>query len=333
MENFSKKNKLITFHEKNKTLTEIIGEIETFNIEYWLIEPTTHRVNFILDNEFWYDKILNNQREWLSEKILNSDIVLKKIWLEIFTYRGQEFYDDNVIGAFGSKIGLKIINVDVLKEYLSLEDSTQVQKLYTFLYNEIIDSLHMSMFYWDNVDEKNSYISDLLSQLSQIENINHSWLTFLIKDLETWNLYNSLLLKYFMEKYKHMFFPDYIWDIQDFDFLNTIWADAIWALSDLDMKKGYWKNSIKKINLWFPQESEWDYLEKLAVFLSESLHHTKKLIWDVKVFLEMELKQKHSLDLNPDYKIFIHDFEWEFENNKYFLSEILEDFKQKKDEK
>lgn len=320
MGNFGKIEFAENIQQQNHTLDTILDEIEAFNNEYGFIESFAtsirQRINALALCDEWFDE----ERLIKTEDILHFATSLEKMWLEIYDYRGEEFYENNKLSAFGNKIGLNICDTKLFKEFISTQSEETSERFYTFLFQVILDSLHKSDFYWELRDweEKNKSISDQIEYLENLWNINSVYINFLIEDYKNTSLYQSLLSKFVITHYAPDLSVTSLNNIQNFSVLTEAWDESFKAL--------------RRILHSDSQENHHEqHLRLLADFLQEKLETTNKMIFNELMeakedFVKWKIKKMYR---SQEHKNFVEKFFNLAHARRHLVDEILS---QKKDE-
>lgn len=317
MNNYTESGLLDMIYDENQNLKSIIFEIKNFNENFSFIETfitsTSMKVNDIILIQEWDEDYFEEERDYLAERILRLDDALSEMWLATYEYRGEEFYQDWEINAFGCKIWIKISDSQLFKEFISTQKSSNIDRLYEFMYSCILDSQNRVNFQKqkDNQIENNQDNLDIVWKLQEIWDISHSGLRELIEDYNNLRLQQSLLSKFYITKFRDFFKPKSIEFIGDFQQFEKVWEDWFWAFESLLKSTSQdWKH-VK-------------YILQLGTFLEESLNHTSKLILQegrqsIKRIPNLENSKETIKFKNLEHLHFIHKFYYLYDKRKYFL--------------
>ena len=317
MNNYTESRLLDMIYNENKDIYSIVNEIQNFNKNFGFIkslkESMSEAVNSIMSVDEYNKEIYSDERWYLAERILKLDDALMEMWLSTYKYRGEEFYRDWEINAFGCKIWIKISDSQLFKEFISTQKSSNIDTLYEFMYSCILDSQNRENIKksQDNQIEQNKDNLDIIWNLQEIWNISHSGLAELVEDYNNLRLQQSLLSKFYITKFRDFFKPKSIEFIGDFQQFEKVWEDWFWAFESLLKSTSQdWKH-VK-------------YILQLGTFLADSLNHTSRLILQevgqsIKRIPNLENSKETIKFKNLEYLHFIQKFYYLYDKRKYFL--------------
>lgn len=235
-------NNLHIWYENIQSLSmnfdSILQEIAEFNKSYGLIQKTSksvkQSVNTLIDEHEYWDEF-DEEREFRVERILHLSDELWEYWLKISTYKWEEFYESNTLKYEGYKIWLEIYDQDLFIEFVQQLNPQTNMRIFTFLFNVIIDSLKMSDFYGKNHanEEKNKHISDVLDIVHKCWEIHSPQMNFLIEDYTKSSLYQSLLSKFFIKQIAVNTFVISVRNSNDYDQIDNTIIDSMSAIETI----------------------------------------------------------------------------------------------------
>lgn len=320
MGNFGKLNFLECLEKQEYTLDFILDKITEFNNDYGFIASYANSVRQKINSIALFDQWFDEERALKIEDILSYGDSLEKMWLEIYDYRWEEFYENNRPSASGNKIGLNIFDWELFKEFISTQTPEVSEKFYTFLFQVILDNALKSDFYWElkNWEEKNKSIYEQLEYLEDLWNITSPYLQYLIEDYKNQSLYQSLLSKFIFTNYTPELSITSLQNIQNFTVLENAWDESFKALKVIMGSESF-------------ESHHEQHLRLLAKFLKECLENTNKMIFNElmeakKQFQEWKIKAVYN---NDQHEKFITKFFNKAHARRYLIEQILAE---KKDE-
>ncbi len=320
MGNFGKFDFVENIQQQDHSIDNILDEIIEFNNEYGFIESYANSVKQKINKLALCDEFFDDDRLKKTEEILRFGTSLEKMWLEIYDYRWEEFYENNRPSAYWNKIWLNIFDWELFKEFISNQTPEVSEKFYTFLFQVILDNAHASDFYWKLKDgeEKNKMISDQLEYLEDLGNINSIYMNNLIEDYKKRSLYQSLLSKFIITNYTPELSISSLQNVQNFSVIEDAWNESFKALKTIMDSESY-KNHHET------------HLRLLAKFLKDCIDNTYTLIFSdlIKAKEDYDSGNKENLYKNNGHKIFVQQFYKKLHSRKYLIEQILSE---KKDE-
>ena len=292
------------------SLDSIIQEIAEFNKDYGFIETFSdsihYRVNSVL-NEDMDDKSFDEEREFRVEKILEFNEILIDMWLEVYSYRWEEFYEDNKISAKWNKIWLFIADKDIFIDFVNKLPEELNNRLFTFLYTVSIDSLKKSDFYrWKKFDEEKILeIIDMVWIMNTCDRVCSSEMRWLMEDYQNLSLYQSLLSKMTIIQMYNNVYIDSLKQLDEYEYLENLLIDWFWALDMIQQSQSVWMHHKKH-----------EYL--LAEVLRDCLNHLHNIAY------EETIHDKKMHDKNPEYPIFQNIF------HQWFIVNFFREYTKRK---
>ncbi len=319
MENYTENSLLDMIYDENQNLKSVLLEIKNFNENFSFIETfadnISMKINDIILLEEWDEDYFNEEREYLAERILRLDDALMEMWLATYEYRGEEFYGNWEINAFGCKIWIKISDIEIFEEFISTQKSSNIDELYEFIYSCILDSQNRENF--RNIQpESNENNLDIIWNLQQMWEISHSGLRELVQNYHNWSLHQSLLSKFYITKFREFFQPKSIEFIGDFQELEKVRKEGLWAFeSIMSSNSPDWNYKKSALELWTFLDMSLDYTYQLII--QELLQLTNR-ISNPKTSKET-IKFK-----NLEYLHFVQKFYHLYDKRKLFLKKNMD---------
>ncbi len=314
MGNFGKLDFLECIENQEYSLKYILDEIIEFNKEYGFIESYANSVKQRINKLALCDEFFDDDRLKKTEEILRFGTSLEKMWLEIYDYRWEEFYENNRPSASGNKIGLNIFDWELFKEFISTQNPEISEKFYTFLFQVILDNSLKSDFYWElkNWEEKNKSISNQLEYLEDLWNITSPHLQYLIEDYKNRSLYQSLLSKFIFTNYTPELSITSLQNIKNFTVIENAWDESFKALKVIMDSESF-------------ESHHENHLRLLADFLNDCINSTYKLIFSdlIQAKEDYDSGNKQNLYKNNEHKIFVQEFYKKLNTRKYLIEQIL----------
>lgn len=314
MGNFGKIDFLESIENQEYSLDYMLDEITDFNNNYGFIEydkkNTKQKVNTIISQ----DELFETDRCVKSEQILRFAKSLEKIGLKITDYRWEEFYQNNIVVASWNKIGIDISDKKLFKEFISTQSEETSEKLYTFLFQVILDSARLNDFYWESKarDVKNMQLVDQLEYLDELWNITSIHMNNLIQDYKNRSLYQSLLSKFIITNYTPQLMVVSLKNITDFSLLTNAWNESFKVLKLIMDSESY-------------KSHHEQHLRLLANTLKNCLDDTYTLIFSdlIRAKEDYDSGNKENLYKNNGHKIFVQEFYKKLHSRKYLIEQIL----------
>ena len=154
----------------NLDLKGLLDEMKTFNRDFGFIATfkngVQQEVSELLDDYEYTEDIYALDRDYLVEKILNSQKILSEVWLKLISYRGGEFYKWKTLNASWAKFWVTIQDYDKFEDFLVNQTKSFRYKVLFFIYNVILDGLCAEDFSFQKWAIE--YNQDLLEIISQI---------------------------------------------------------------------------------------------------------------------------------------------------------------------
>lgn len=299
------------------SLDSMIQEIWDFNKYYGFIKTVSksvsHRVNSILRDNMDKESF-DQERDFRFERILRFNDLLIDMWLEVYDYRGEEFYEDNKISATWHKIWLLIVDEEIFLEFVNEITPDENNRLFTFLYEVIVDSLKKSDFYWWSKvnSQKIQQITEFLDIANKCEKIFSGKMNWLLEDYKNYSLYQSLLSKMTIVQLYNNAYIDSLKKFDNYEYLENVIIDWFWAL-----------DTIQKSKSTSQYHKKYEYL--LAEVLHDILHHVYTVAYE-EVVHDKKLHYKnpeHPVFQSVLHQSFIINFLREYQNRKKMLSQVL----------